>query len=112
MVGHVLSVDECVCSLGKGEGGCVCECTHAGEGGIGSVVGVLSCDEYGHFRGRSIRPDLSFRPMDINFACKALLKLAIFLYGRFEFEDVGDKWMHETHKEEEECRKPRKQTPT
>ena len=32
-------------------------------------------------------------------------------YG-FEFEAVGDKWLHETNKEEEECMKPRKQTLT
>ena len=28
-------------------------------------------------------------------------KLAIFLYGGFEFKDVGDKLLHETDKEEE-----------
>ena len=34
------------------------------------------------------------------------------IHGGFEFEAVGDKWLHETHEEEEECTKPRKQTPT
>ena len=28
------------------------------------------------------------------------------------FKAVGDKWLHETDEEEEECMKPRKQTPT
>ena len=28
------------------------------------------------------------------------------------FEAVGDKWLHETDEEEEECMKPRKQIPT
>ena len=41
-------------------------------------------------------------PMNIDFASE-LQKLAIFLYGRFEFKVVGDKWLHET---EEECTKP------
>ena len=35
---------------------------------------------------------------------------AIFLYGGFEA--VGDKWLHETSEDEEECTKPRKQTLT
>ena len=43
---------------------------------------------------------------------KTLVKLAIFLYGRFEFKAVGDKWLHKTDEEEEECSKPRKQTDT
>ena len=50
-------------------------------------------------------------PINIDFASK-LRKLAIFLHGGFEFETVGDKWLHETGEEEEECTKPRKQTPT
>ena len=42
--------------------------------------------------------------MNINFAFEALQKLAIFSYGRFEFKAVGNKWLHETNKEEEECK--------
>ena len=38
--------------------------------------------------------------------------LAVFRYGGFESEAVGGKWLHETDEEEEECMKPRKQTPT
>ena len=30
----------------------------------------------------------------------------------FEFEAASDKWLHETDEEEEECTKPKKQTPT
>ena len=35
----------------------------------------------------------------------ALEKLAIFRYGRFEFEAVSDKWhwLHQTEEEEKEC---------
>ena len=51
------------------------------------------------------------KPMNIDFAFKALRKLAIFQYGGFEFEAVGDKWLHETDEVEKECSKPRKQTP-
>ena len=43
----------------------------------------------------------------IDFALEALQKLAIFQYGRFEFEAVGDKWLHKTNEEKEECIKPR-----
>ena len=50
--------------------------------------------------------------MNINFAFKVSQKLAIFGYGKFEFEAVSDKWLHETDEEEEECTKPRKQAPT
>ena len=50
--------------------------------------------------------------MNISCAFKALRKLDIFQYGRFEFEAVCDKWLHETHEEEEECTEPRKRTPT
>ena len=50
--------------------------------------------------------------MNIDFCIETLWKLAIFLHGRFEFKAVGDKWLHETNKEEEECTKPRKHTPT
>ena len=50
--------------------------------------------------------------MNIDFAFEALRKLAIFRYGRFEFKAVGDKLLHETDEEQEECTKPRKQTPT
>ena len=39
-----------------------------------------------------------------------LMEGAIFLCGGFEA--VGDKWLQETDKEEEECAEPRKQTPT
>ena len=48
-----------------------------------------------------------FRPMNIDFAFKALRKIVIFRYGRFEFEAVSDKWLHKME-EEEECKKPRK----
>ena len=41
---------------------------------------------------------------------ETLRKLAIFRYGGFEAAD--DKCLHETDEEEEECTKPRKQTPT
>ena len=50
--------------------------------------------------------------MNIEFAFEPLRKLAIFWYGKFEFEAVGDKWLHETNEEEEECTKPRKPTVT
>ena len=32
--------------------------------------------------------------------------------GGFEFKAVGDRWLHETDEEEEECMKASKQTPT
>ena len=48
--------------------------------------------------------------LDWSLCMETLRKLATFLYGRFEV--VGDKWLHETDEEEEECMKPRKQTPT
>ena len=38
--------------------------------------------------------------------------VAVFRYGRFESEAVGDKLLHETDEAEEECTKSRKQTPT
>ena len=46
--------------------------------------------------------------MSLDFAFKALRKLAVFRYDGFEFEAIGDKWLHETDEEEEECKKPRK----
>ena len=57
-------------------------------------------------------PDWSkkfFEPMNIDFAFEALWKLAVFRYGRFEIKAVSDKWLHETNKEEEDCKKPKKQ---
>ena len=53
-----------------------------------------------------------FKPMNMDFAFKALQIIAIFRYGRFEFEAVSDKWLHETSEEEGDCRKPRKRAPT
>ena len=53
-----------------------------------------------------------FKTLNIDFAFKALWKLAIFRYCGFEFEAVGAKWLHENNEEEEECKKPRKQAPT
>ena len=53
-----------------------------------------------------------FKQTNIDFAFEALRKLTIFWYGGFEFEPVGDKWLHETDEEEEEIMKPRKQTLT
>ena len=53
-----------------------------------------------------------FKPMNIDFVFKALWKLVIFRYGGFEFKAVGDMWLHETDKVEEECKKSRKQAPT
>ena len=50
-----------------------------------------------------------FKPMNSDFAFEALRKLTIFRHGGFEFT-VSDKWLHKT-KEEEECKKPRKQAP-
>ena len=42
--------------------------------------------------------------MNIDFAFKALHKLAIFRYDGFEFKAVSDKWLHEAKEEEEECK--------
>ena len=52
------------------------------------------------------------RFLNVEFAFESLWKLAVFRYGGFEFEAVGDKCLHETDKEEEECKKPRKHAPT
>ena len=52
------------------------------------------------------------KPMNIDFAVEALRKLAFFRYAGFEDETVGSKWLYGTDKEEEECKKPRKQAPT
>ena len=48
-------------------------------------------------------PRKFIKPMNINFAYKALQKLVIFRYGGFEVT-VSDKWLHKM-KEEEECKK-------
>ena len=48
--------------------------------------------------------------MNIDFAVEALRQLALFRYGRIENEAVGSKRLHGTDKEEEECKRPRKQT--
>ena len=50
--------------------------------------------------------------MNVGFVFKAVWKLAVFRYDGFEFETVGDKWLHETDQEDEECKKPRKQAPS
>ena len=53
-------------------------------------VGIISS----HFRVWTVQPVLSgqkfCKPMDIDFVVKALWKLAIFIYGRFEFDAVCD----------------------
>ena len=43
------------------------------------------------------------RPMNMDFAFRALRKLAIFRYGGFEFKAVSDKWLQRNDEEEEEC---------
>ena len=48
-----------------------------------------------------------FKPhpgLNIDFAFKALQKLAIFRYGGYESEAVSDKWLYETKEEEGESR--------
>ena len=48
-------------------------------------------------------PKKFVKPMNIDFAFKALCELVIFRCGGFEFT-VSDKWLHKS-KEEEECKK-------
>ena len=53
-------------------------------------------------------PDWSkifFKPVNIDFAFKALQKSAIFGYGGFEFKAVSDKWLHKTEERRKNARK-------
>ena len=52
-----------------------------------------------------------FKPMNIDFAFKAFRKLASFVYGRFEFDAVGDIKLMQRRKKLE-CKKLRKLAPT
>ena len=87
---------------------------------VASMNGKLLFLEICIFQAIS-RPEVSSQSWLVKKVCwtnehrlciRTLWKVAIFLYGRFEFKAVGIRWLHETDKEEEECTKPRKQTPT
>ena len=72
----------------------------------------ISCD----FRGWSIQPVMIGQKSLLNQWTSTLHQNFtevghLPINGRFEYEAVGEKWLHETDKEEEECTKPRKQTP-
>ena len=80
--------------------------------------GVIVCCHLhisSHFRGWSMRLVLIGQKSltsEHQLCIETLRKLTIFLYDGFEFEVVNYKWLRKTSEEEEECTKPRKQTPT